>query len=286
MNYIHIYNDLITSRLLLQEERAVLKKQKQSYFERHHIIPKCMGGSNDKDNLILLTAKEHYIAHWLLWKGHGLPKLAQAFNMMLVKANENRISCNLIKSSKTYERLRIEINSHISETIKEFRKNNVHPSSLLKGETHWNYGRKHSEETKKKLSLLTSGENHWAYGTNLSEQTKEKQRETMTGRTLSPEHKEKVVKGLAAARKALENKDRTTWKINRQTAEIWKIADKIYDEWVKDNCPGSRKLGHIINDLSKIYDIKTPSRNETMLKYFRTFGNPLDDVEWVNHFKS
>ena len=33
------------------------------YHERHHIVPKCMGGTNDKENLIDLFAKEHYVAH-------------------------------------------------------------------------------------------------------------------------------------------------------------------------------------------------------------------------------
>lgn len=36
------------------------------YKERHHIVPKCIGGTNDKDNLIDLYAREHFIAHKLL----------------------------------------------------------------------------------------------------------------------------------------------------------------------------------------------------------------------------
>ena len=36
------------------------------YHERHHIIPKCLGGTNNKDNLIDLYAKEHFEAHRLL----------------------------------------------------------------------------------------------------------------------------------------------------------------------------------------------------------------------------
>ena len=36
------------------------------YKERHHILPKCMGGNDDKENLIDLTAQEHYEAHRLL----------------------------------------------------------------------------------------------------------------------------------------------------------------------------------------------------------------------------
>jgi len=38
------------------------------YFEKHHIIPKSLGGNNDKNNLVLLTGKEHYICHLLLTK--------------------------------------------------------------------------------------------------------------------------------------------------------------------------------------------------------------------------
>ena len=38
------------------------------YSEKHHIIPKSMGGSNAKDNLVCLTAREHFICHWLLTK--------------------------------------------------------------------------------------------------------------------------------------------------------------------------------------------------------------------------
>ena len=36
------------------------------YAEKHHIIPKSLGGPNNKDNLVKLTAKEHRLAHILL----------------------------------------------------------------------------------------------------------------------------------------------------------------------------------------------------------------------------
>jgi len=61
MNYEKIYNQLI--------ERAQSENRQKGcgiYFERHHIVPKCIGGTNSKDNLILLTAREHYVAHKLL----------------------------------------------------------------------------------------------------------------------------------------------------------------------------------------------------------------------------
>lgn len=39
--------------------------RKLDYSEIHHIIPRCLGGSNDKSNLVVLTAREHFLAHYL-----------------------------------------------------------------------------------------------------------------------------------------------------------------------------------------------------------------------------
>lgn len=38
----------------------------EGYVERHHIIPKCMNGNNEQNNLVDLTAREHFLIHWLL----------------------------------------------------------------------------------------------------------------------------------------------------------------------------------------------------------------------------
>jgi hypothetical protein len=51
---------------------AIIKKAQlrdtQGYVEKHHIIPKSLGGSNDKENIVGLTAREHFVCHWLLTK--------------------------------------------------------------------------------------------------------------------------------------------------------------------------------------------------------------------------
>ena len=52
----------------------VSKREKISIGEVHHIVPKSMGGSNKKDNLVKLTYKEHYICHLLLTKMVDIPK--------------------------------------------------------------------------------------------------------------------------------------------------------------------------------------------------------------------
>ena len=51
--------------------------------ERHHVIPKSMGGSNDPDNIVALPVRAHFLAHWMLWKMYGNGKMALAFGQWL-----------------------------------------------------------------------------------------------------------------------------------------------------------------------------------------------------------
>jgi len=60
MDYKKIYNKLII--------RAQSRNIDNEYHERHHIIPKCIGGTNNKDNLVKLTPEEHFLCHVLLVK--------------------------------------------------------------------------------------------------------------------------------------------------------------------------------------------------------------------------
>lgn len=66
MNYKKIYDNIVNIGL----SRGRSKSNLDYYVERHHIIPKCMGGTDDKTNLVLLTAREHFVAHQLLLKMH------------------------------------------------------------------------------------------------------------------------------------------------------------------------------------------------------------------------
>ncbi len=60
------------------------------YCERHHIVPACLGGSDEKTNLVMLTAREHFLAHLLLAKIHG-GKLWHAASMMRRGAKTSRL---------------------------------------------------------------------------------------------------------------------------------------------------------------------------------------------------
>lgn len=74
MNYKRIYDRII--------ERAK-ERVPEGYVERHHIIPRCMGGSDEKDNLVALTPEEHFLCHVLLVKIYPEHSgLIYAVNMM------------------------------------------------------------------------------------------------------------------------------------------------------------------------------------------------------------
>lgn len=83
MNYRKIYKNLIESRKMRNISDAI--------YEKHHIIPRCMGGNNNIDNLVNLTPEEHFIAHQLLVKIYPTNhSLIYAANMMSNRVKNNK----------------------------------------------------------------------------------------------------------------------------------------------------------------------------------------------------
>lgn len=82
MNYFLAYQRLIA--------KAKARVCPEGYVERHHILPRALGGSDDSSNLVALTAKEHFVAHVLLAKIHG-GIMWQA--VIVMKGGKNRY-CN------------------------------------------------------------------------------------------------------------------------------------------------------------------------------------------------
>ena len=77
------------------------------YCEVHHIIPKSFGGDNSKSNLIKLTARQHYIAHWMLWKALG-GVAGRSFFMMSNFGKYGKVN------SKTYDLVRKDYSEQVS----------------------------------------------------------------------------------------------------------------------------------------------------------------------------
>lgn len=77
------------------------------YYEKHHIVPKCKGGTNDPSNLCYLTAKEHYIAHYLLHIIYPKDRSLwyALFCMVYLSTDYQR---RFVVSSRVYKRLKEE----------------------------------------------------------------------------------------------------------------------------------------------------------------------------------
>lgn len=138
MNYQKIYNQLI--------DRAKIRNLKGVYFERHHIIPRAHGGNNKKENLVKLTAREHLLAHLLLWKIHKDSSMACAVWFM---AHTRGIRIN----SHTYETLRIQQSIYVANKMKG-RIVTQHTRDLI-GKAH--IGKIVSQSTKDLISVSRQG---------------------------------------------------------------------------------------------------------------------------------
>lgn len=113
------------------------------YFENHHIIPKSLGGNNKKENIVKLTAREHYIAHLLLTKmciekKHKQKMCAAFLYMSTVRNDHTKERYN----SKLYEYHRKGISKILSDQ--------------MSGEGNPMYGKSHSTETKIKIGKKNS----------------------------------------------------------------------------------------------------------------------------------
>lgn len=174
MDYLKIYNSLI--------ESAIINPKPDTYKETHHIVPKCMGGENNKENLVKLTAKQHFIAHWLLYKIYKTSKLAHAWYSM----------CRIGKGQDQRR-----INSKYFSYAAKCRSKVL--SEDMCGSNNRFYGKKHTEKTC--LILAEKASKQWK-GVPKTKEHSDKISEALRNKPKSKEHREKL-KG----RVMLQNKE-------------------------------------------------------------------------------
>jgi hypothetical protein len=163
MNYQKIYENLIQK--IKSENRKKLKKDDPNYvyYEKHHIVPYCMSKCDDESNKILLTAREHFIAHKLLIFIYPHDrKLALAFHKMTFGNN----NIKYIPSARDYAYARELIsNTPMSEeTKKKISEGNSGEKNGQWGKPGTRLGIKDSEETRKKKSERMRGEKNPQWG--------------------------------------------------------------------------------------------------------------------------
>jgi hypothetical protein len=154
MNYGKIYTDLIQRGL----DRTL---SKDVYVEKHHIWPKCMGGPDEKGNLVSLTAEEHFLAHQLLVKmfptNNKLIYACQAMSMnkngkvnMKMYGWLKKRHSEAAKCRKYSEESRLKMSkSQKGKTLSQEQRSKI--ANSLKGNTN-SLGFKRSEETRFKMS--------------------------------------------------------------------------------------------------------------------------------------
>jgi hypothetical protein len=117
------------------------------YTEKHHIIPKSVGGTNLKENLVKLTAREHFICHLLLPKmlvGSYRHKMVHALWRMCNSLNsEYKINARTYKLSK-------EQHSWVMSNI-------GHQGQFKMGRPTWNKGIPRTAEVKQAISKANYG---------------------------------------------------------------------------------------------------------------------------------
>lgn len=151
MNYEKNYNDYLNYVKTLNRY-----KKDGNYYEKHHIIPKSLGGSNDESNLVLLTAREHFLAHYLLCKmTEGKEehyKMVCAFNLMLSFSKKSTLQLEertnaFYKNSRFYALVKKKYAAELSS----FRKGKSFCHKKKKEKRYWIFNRNSSKD---KMVLL------------------------------------------------------------------------------------------------------------------------------------
>jgi len=149
-----------------------------AYFEEHHIIPKALGGVDDKSNLVFFTAREHFVAHLLLPKmtdGLAKSKMQMALGKMLVVPKKMQ-GLRYVPTGRTFEIARRAAadghrgNKEIANKISKAR-----------------LGTKATIQTRQKLSEQRKGKK-----LNLSDEQRAIRSERQKNRSFSIEHREKL----------------------------------------------------------------------------------------------
>jgi len=198
MNYQAIYSKIIDNRKS--------NPPAEGYSEVHHILPRSLGGTNDSDNLVRLTAREHFIVHYLLAKMYPKDtlewyKMNNAFLMMKCKSISNDLR---YFNSRLYEALKGNFSDArrfmtmgsknpgygtmwIHNPVTKENKKHPKAEPIPEG---WIKGRKgiFTEEQLKEMGNRSRGKKLGPR----SPETKEKIRIANSGKKPSPETKEKI----------------------------------------------------------------------------------------------
>ena len=191
-------------------DRARIRKL-DVYTERHHIVPKSLNGTDDKTNLVDLTAREHFICHWLLTKMHT----GEAKSKMIYALN------GMKRSNEFAQRYETAITSRVYENLKkEF---SIVHSATMKGRTPWNKGVPVTEEQREKNRTAATGKK-------FSQEVIEKRSAKIRGQKRSEETKLKM---SLAAKGKIKGPMREEEKLKRSVALLGKSKQEGHGDRIR-----------------------------------------------------
>jgi hypothetical protein len=240
MNYSNIYTSLIKRARSRQLDAGI-------YFERHHIIPKCLGGTDEPENIVSLTPEEHYVAHQLLVKiNKGHQGLAFAVLRMTTHTGNGRAGNKAygwirkqLAETQRGRKMSDEARANMSKAQKGLKKN-LTPEGLERRKLALK-SRIDSEETREKKRIASTGRKH-------SEETKRKMSEAQRGRSKSPEHIQKMSE--AQKGKRLGHKDSEETRKKKSENRKGKIVSEETREKLRRAQLGKKRSEE---DKAKIY---------------------------------
>ena len=281
--YRKVYNQIIERARL----RGLDKTNIDFYVEIHHIIPKCLGGTDDSDNLVALTYREHIICHKLLCKLYpDNYYLHSSVYLMLHIKIDNGKKVKTFTNSKEAEEYKLFLKSHkkplSDETRKkmsENRKGYVPSEKVRKRTSEVHTGKIVSEETREKLRKINLGRH-------LTAETKEKMSTSKKGRRLSDEHKQKISKALKGRKGKSPTKEQIEKaKQTRLSSGGW-VHTKESRQKISESLKRTNSISeHVQNDVKE--DLR--KRFGFAVRYIDNDGNiyEFDSVtEAVNELKS
>lgn len=171
-HYTTEYYDIITRNQELTKNISIRKiKELFIYTEKHHVIPKSLGGSNLRDNIVYMSAKDHYRCHQLLinmTEGTDHGKMWSSLWRMMNKQSYNQHR-DYEFTANDYEQARIaHANSH---------------SERMLGKNNPFYNQKHTAESLKTMSLAKKGKTYEEiFGTAGARLMRERRRQEQLGK--------------------------------------------------------------------------------------------------------